>query len=122
MYEQFVEWLEPIVGSQYLISRGEWVEAKIDPAAWIASVQQRGGPPSDAEDRRQRFRVILLGPQGERKHAASVGQTAEQLAAACMGDTVPCGAAIVHLIGEPIGPAYTVENRAWYSIEIQVTF
>lgn len=79
-------------------------------------------PPTQVDIRRLRFKVILLGPKGVRKHVVDVGNSIETLAQVALGDSVPCGAASVRAIGEPIGPGYTTENRAWYSLDLEVLY
>ncbi|QPZ57968.1 hypothetical protein [Pseudomonas aeruginosa] len=93
-----------------------WVDHPSLDSAFIAAIQQTGGPPTQVDIRRLRFKVILLGPKGIRKHVVDVGNSIETLAQVALGDSVPCGAASVRAIGEPIGPGYTTENRpgtAW---------
>ena len=122
MYEAFVDWLTAALGETYEISTGQWVDGPELSDAWIAAVVQNGGPAADVEDRRQRYRVILLGPRNGRQHVSTLNQNIESLVLAAMGDAVPCGAASVRAIGEPVGPGYTTENRAWYSLDLQVLF
>ncbi|MFM9867045.1 phage tail termination protein [Achromobacter xylosoxidans] len=120
VFDAFVEWVTSIVGPGYLYSRGMWVDSPAVHGDFIASIQKMGGPEPDVEDRRPRFKVILLGPRDGRKHAISVEQTMESLAQAALGDSSPCGAASVRAVGEAVGPGYTSENRPWYSLDFEV--
>lgn len=122
MFDAFVEWLESVLGTQYQYSRGQWVDSAALAGIWIASVHQNGGPGPDVDDRRQRFRVILLGPRNARQSSVQITEHIESLVQAAMGDAVPCGAASVRAIGEPAGPGYTTENRAWFSLDLEVLF
>lgn len=122
MYEAFVDWLTAVLGETYEVSSGQWVDSPDLGETWIAAVVQNGGPPVDVDDRRQRYRVILLGPRNGRQHGTTINQNIESLVQAVLGDAVPCGAASVRAIGEPVGPGYTTENRAWYSLDLQVLF
>lgn len=122
MYEFFVDWLTSVLGEAYEVSSGQWVDGQDLAETWIAAVVQNGGPPVSVDDRRQRYRVILLGPRNGRQHVSTINQSIESLVQAAMGDAVPCGAASVRAIGEPVGPGYTTENRAWYSLDLQVLF
>lgn len=122
MYEAFVDWLAAVLGETYEVSSGQWVDSPDLGGTWIAAVVQNGGPPVDVDDRRQRYRVILLGPRNGRQHVTTINQNIESLVQAVLGDAVPCGAASVRAIGEPVGPGYTTENRAWYSLDLQVLF
>jgi hypothetical protein len=97
-----------------------WIDSPSVNGAFIASVQQMGGPAPDVEDRVIRFKVILLGPRDGRKHVVAVEQTMESLAQAALGDSSPCGAASVRAVGEAVGPGYTSENRPWYSLDFEV--
>src|SRR5690606_8936226 len=118
-----ITWLGTVLGTQYQYSRGQWVDSSATNDLWIASVHAMGGPGPDVEDRRQRFRVILLGPRNGRQHAAAIQGHMETLVQAAMAvDPIPCGAASIRAINEPVGPGFTAENRAWCSVELQVTF
>lgn len=122
MYEAFVDWLNAALAGAFEISTGQWVDGPELRDTWIAAVQQNGGPPVDVDDRRQRFRVLLLGPRNGRQHVGTLNQHIETLVQTTLGDAVPCGAAAVRAMGEPVGPGYTTENRAWYSLDLQVLF
>jgi len=122
VYEAFVDWLTAVLGETYEVSTGQWVDGPSLADTWIAAVVQNGGPPVSVDDRRQRYRVILLGPRNGRQHVSTINQNIESLVQAAMGDAVPCGAASVRAIGEPVGPGYTTENRAWYSLDLEVLF
>ena len=122
MFNEFVEWLRLILGTKYQYSRGMWVDSPALVTARIAAIYAMGGPQPDVDDRRPRFRVLLLGPQNGRQYAADIQTDMELLMQAVQGDLLPCGAASVLAIGEPAGPAYTTENRPWMSLDFQVTF
>lgn len=122
MFNEFVEWLRLTLGTKYQYSRGMWVDSSALVTARIAAIYAMGGPQPDVDDRRPRFRVLLLGPQNGRQYAADIQTDMELLMQAVQGDLLPCGAASVLAIGEPAGPAYTTENRPWMSLDFQVTF
>lgn len=122
MFEALVDWLTAVLGEAYEVSSGQLVDGPDLAETWIAAVVQNGGPPVSVDDRRQRYRVILLGPRNGRQHVSTINQNIESLVRAAMGDAVPCGGASVRAIGEPVGPGYTTENRAWYSLDLQVLF
>lgn len=121
MYESFVEWVQMILNEGYQVSRGQWIDEPGLAKVWIAAVHQAGGPSIDVDDRRPTYRVVLLGPRGSRGAASSVQADAELLIEKALCGSTPCGAASVRVVGEPVGPAYTVENRAWVSINMQIT-
>jgi hypothetical protein len=122
MYDSFVDWVRSVLGDSYEYSRGQWVDGPDLQDVWIAAIHHNGGPGPDVEDRRQRYRVILLGPRNGREHSVAITSHIESLVQATLGDSLPCGAASVRAIGEPVGPGYTTENRAWYSLDLQVLF
>lgn len=123
MFDAFVDWLKLTVSAdRYSYSRGMWVDSPALETVWIAAVLANGGPGPDVEDRRARFRLLLLGPRNGRQYADDVQADMETLMQAALGDSKPCGAASVRAIGEPSGPGYTAENRAWVSIDFEVLF
>lgn len=65
-YDAFQDWLASILGEGYQYSRGMWVDHPSLDSAFIAAIQQTGGPPAQVDIRRLRFKVILLGPKGVR--------------------------------------------------------
>lgn len=123
MFDAFVDWLKLTISpDRYSYSRGMWVDSPALADAWIAAVMSNGGPRPDVDDRRPRFRVLLLGPRNGRQYADDIQGDMELLAQAALGDSSPCAAASVSAIGEPSGPGYTTENRAWVSLDFEVLF
>src|SRR5690606_22871317 len=111
MLNEFKEWVESILGATYAYSMGQWVETQESAAARYAAIQAAGGL-IQTDTRYPRFRLILLGRRNERQDAAGLMDDANALVVAGMGDSTPCGAASIRAVGEPVGPAYTTENRA----------
>lgn len=122
MYDALVEWVVSVLGPQYQPSRGQWVDRPAVAGIWIASIHAMGGPAVDVDDRRPRYRVILLGPRNARQHAGEISNHAEALIGATIDGAVPCGAASIRAMSEPSGPGYTTENRAWCSVDLQLTY
>ena len=123
MFEAFVAWLKlTVLESTYTYSRGMWVETKELEARHIAAILRSGGAPVDVDDRHQRFRVILLGPRNDRSAAVEIDARMEAIVKATIDNAAPCGATHVRAIGEPVGAGYTTENRAWYSLDLEVIF
>lgn len=115
------EWVSSIVGqSAYTYTYGMWVETTATHANWYCVIQATGGAAPDVEDRRPRYRVILLGRRNERSDGVKVLADAEALMQASLGGITPCGAANIRAMGEPIGPGFTTENRAWAQIDFEV--
>lgn len=118
--QDFIDWLQIMIGNGWTLTRGQWVEVPGSSGTFFASVHATGGIAPDVDDRKARYRVILLGPRNGRQHVVTVEQKINALALAALGETSPCGAASVRAIGEPVGPGYTEEDRAWYSLDFEV--
>lgn len=123
MYNEFAAWVQAVLGAQYQTSRGQWVDGPASADIWIASIHAMGGAAVSVDDRRPRYRVILLGPRNGRQHADDIGRAADSLVVATIdGGLIPCGAAHLRAMTEPSGPGYTTENRAWFSVDFQLTY
>lgn len=122
MFDQLLEWVKSVLGESYEYSAGMWIDHASLSEKSICAIHGNGGPAPDVDDRRQRFRVLILGPRNGRENRPALQADIEKLAQATMDDSRPCGAASVRGIGEPIGPGYTTENRAWYSLDVEVLF
>ncbi len=120
MYDEFTDWVKAVLPA-YAYKHGQWEETPSMATASICSIHSLGGPLPDVEDRRPRFRVILLGPRNSRGAAQQVKDDAYALAQAAMDGIAPCGAAAIRA-NEPSGPGYTTENRAWWSLDFQITY
>lgn len=120
MFEEMKNWVQTVLPA-YTLASGQWVETETIKKSFIANVIAMGGPQVDVDDRRPRYRVILLGPRDGRVHNNAVIQAAESLVTAALGDSIPCGAAGFRVLKEPQGPGYTTENRPWASIDFQIT-
>lgn len=118
MFESMGTWLTSILGEDYQISRGSWVETPS--AKFVCALIGDGGPAVSMDTRRPRFKVILVGPRSDRSAATRLLADAESLACVTIEGDPPEGSAAVQLIGEIIGPGYTKEDRAWCSIQLQL--
>lgn len=121
MLNEFKSWVESILGAGYAYSMGQWVETQATATRRYCVIQADGGPAPDVDDRRQRFRVILLGRRNERGDSSSLIDDANSIIEVAMGGQMPCGAANARAMGEVAGPGYTTENRAWCQVNFQVT-
>lgn len=116
-------WLRALLPVDFKMSVGEWVEPQNADEVKYCSLTQEAGPAVEVETRRARFRVILLGRRMQRGDALELAAAANSLIEVAIdGSLVPCGAAIIRAMGEPVGPGSTTEQRAWFSIDFQVTF
>lgn len=118
MLVELRDWLATLL-TGYTFHYGEWVESKQGAETSYCVVQAAGGPQAVVDVRRPRFRVIFLGRRSHREDSERVMADAEVVVAGCLGDTRPCGAARVGS-GEPSGPGFTAESRAWASIDIEL--
>jgi len=117
--DELKAWIEAILGSAWVYSMGMWTDRPGIEESPICSIQGDGGPQPDVDDRRPRFRVILLGAV-----KGSVGPPkdgADALTAAALSVPPPCGAAHIR-ISEPTGPGTTTDDRRWYALDIEILF
>lgn len=121
MFESLKDWVQEAIGQGYRLVDGGFIDGQSFALDHMCVIKGRGGMAPDVDDRRPRYMIVLLGPRNDRPAVAQVRAAAEALMEACLGDTVPCGAASVKALGEPIGPSYTVEDRAWMTVELQLT-
>ncbi|RCS70175.1 phage tail termination protein [Vibrio casei] len=119
MFNNLKEWIESILTQHYMYSKGEWVETEA--LQFICALYGMGGSAIDVDDRRPRFKVLLAGPQNSRHSASLLEEDIELIIQASM-ESQPCGAASIRAITEPSGPGYTTENRAWVSVDFQITY
>lgn len=121
MYDELIDWLRAVLGTGYQFSRGMWVDHPALAGAFICAVHSAGGAAVSVDDRRPRYRVLLIGPQNGRQHAQALQDAANAIIQATMDDSAPCGAAHLRAMSEATGPGYTSENRPWYSLDLQAT-
>ncbi|MCO7643268.1 hypothetical protein NJI34_41630 [Pseudomonas sp. S 311-6] len=121
MYDEFTDWVKAALPA-YTYRHGQWEETDYMAATSLCSIHALGGPSPDVDDRRPRFRVILLGPRNNRGAAQQTKNDIYALAQAALDGIAPCGAAAIRAMGEPSGPGYTTENRAWWSLDFQITY
>lgn len=123
MFEEMKAWLlEILPPARYKTMIGEWVEQPNNLAQPFAVLVPTGGMPTDVDDRRTRYRVILLGPRNQRGYAPIIAADMESLMLATLDGIEPCGAADIRAMSEPSGPGFTTEDRAWYWLDFEVTF
>lgn len=116
------EWMGAILGGKWTIADGAIpANGKFD-KSFVCVVQGRGGPSPDVDDRRPHYRLILMGPEKRRDEKASVRDACEAIMQSILDESAPCGVAGIKALGEPVGPAYTAEDRAWMSLELQMTY
>ena len=122
MFEELTEWLAAILGSTWNLVDGGLPNTTDFDAGFYCVIRGDGGAAPDVDDRRPRYRLVLMGPKNKRAEKTAVRAAASALMDACLGDTTPCGAASVKAMGEPIGPSYTADDRAWMSVNLQITY
>lgn len=120
LFDWLPQAMGPVLSPKFMFIDGGVPSNKTTPSKFMCVVQGRGGPAPDAGDRRPNYRVILMGPEKSRSDVASVRATAEAIMQAILDESTPCGMAGIRAMGEPVGPAYTAEDRAWMSLELQL--
>lgn len=120
--DDFREWVKALLPARpYLQAVGDWVETATTATSFYCAVRAAGGPPPEGEVRRRRFSVVLLGRRNERADSQTLLQDVETLMAASIDGPYPCGVANIRATGEPVGPSFTTENRAWVKLTFEVT-
>lgn len=122
MLNDFTDWVERNI-SGYSVLIGAFIESSADHAKHVCVVQQSGGSPSTMGARFPRFRVFLLGPRNDRGASRKVYEDADSLVRACIDHLdLPCRAASVKALVEPVGPNFTKEGRAWAQIDFEIIY
>lgn len=124
MINKVRDWLASILpADKYTANFGEWVESTADKDKFYLVVSGSGGASPNVKARQPNFHIVLLGPRNKRNEAASLNQDIESIMSAAMDhNSVPCGATIITPIGEPVGPGFTTENRAFMQLDLRVIF
>ncbi len=118
MFEQFKEWIESLLGSDYQYSLGAWTEN--ESLQFVCAIYGMGGAAVDLDIRRPKFKVLLVGPRDGKQQAAKLLTDIDKLIEASIELSPPCGIAHIRAITEPQGPSFTTENRAWASVDFQL--
>lgn len=115
-----IDWIRNNVELEYEFSIGQWIDMPALAESNICALRHAGGTPTVADDRRQRFQIILLGPKNKRESALPLLGDANRLVERAITGSRPLSAANLRAIGETIGPAYTAENRPWVQVDFEV--
>lgn len=122
MLDSFADWVERHI-SGYTLRLGDINESQADYPRSLCVIQQSGGVSPTMGVRFPRFRVFLLGPRNGGAHAKQILGDANKLVIAAMDHLdVPCKAANVKTLVEPIGPNFTKEGRAWTQLDFEIIF
>lgn len=119
MLDELKDWIEAILGPYCVYSTGMWVDRPDIAQSPICSIRKDGGSQPDVDDRRQRFRVVLLGPI--HVPVGPMEEAVNALTAAALTAPPPCGSAHIR-ISEPVGPGTTTEDRCWYALDVEIIF
>lgn len=122
MFNELVEWLAAVLGQQWELVDGGLPNTDAFDGGFYCVIRGMGGAAPDVDDRRPRYKLLFLGPKNDRAAKSEARTAVQALMDACLGDTTPCGAASVKALGEPIGPSYTVDDRAWMTVDLQITY
>jgi len=121
MLTDLKNWIAQTLGTDYRFFFGMWVESETDADISYCVIQAAGGNAPIAEDRRPKFRVILLGKRNG-NDADKIYSDAQSLMTAIELIEPPCNYASVSATAEPTGPAFTTENRAFMQLGFQMLF
>ena len=120
------DWLGDVMGAvvvpQFKIVDGGLPASNMMTKDFLCVVQGRGGAPIDVDDRKPNYRVLLLGREKTRSDVATVRSAEGAIVQAILDESAPCGMAGIKAMGEPVGPAYTAEDRAWMSLDLQLIY
>lgn len=121
MFDDFVDWLVSILPTEYAVSVGMWQDTP--QLEFVAAVRQAPAGAPVVDTRTARYEVTLVGPRNRRDQQGKIlADAAALVATAIARETMPCGAAHVRSMGEPMGPGLTTENRAWARLTFEVIF
>ena len=120
MLAEFKDWVESMLADRYSYTLGQWVESAQDKRYCV--IQPAGGMAPNVEDRRPRFRVLLIGGRNKRQDAMSLIADASILIDETLNNSAPCRVAGIKALGEVIGPGYTSENRAWVQVDFELVY
>lgn len=123
MMDELEQWIVDLPKSQnYQLFIGEWVEANQDANKFYLMMRQDGGMSPFIDVRKASFGIILVGRRNKRADAQFLNTDANAIMQAVIDGLAPCGAANITAMGEPVGPGFTTEGRAFYQLNLQVTF
>lgn len=123
MIDELEQWIVNTPKSNpYQLFIGEWVEANQDANKFYLTIRQDGGMAPFVDVRKANFVIILVGRRNIRSDAQFLNTDANAIMQAVMDGLAPCGAANITAMGEPVGPGFTTEGRAFYQLNLQVTF
>lgn len=119
------EWLTALIADPaYQVTYSPWVETGDDGGQRYCVIGTNSGVSPSEDVRRKNYNLFLLGPINSPGESTALLALAEYIVTAIVGESqsMPCGAAMVSVMNEPIGPALTSDNRAWVQINLQITF
>lgn len=123
MIDAFEQWLIDLPKSQtYQLFVGEWVESNQDANKFYLMYRQDGGSSPFIDVRKPNLGIILVGRRNKRSDAEFLKTDANAIIEAVIDGIAPCGAANITALGEPVGPGFTTEGRAFYQLNLQITF
>lgn len=124
MIDALENWVTSLTLSQsYQLFIGEWVEARQDENKFYLMIRNDGGPAPGPDIRWQTFGVVLVGRRNKRSDAEFLKLDANAIIEAAIAhEVIPKCSVIVNALGEPVGPGFTTEGRAFYQLNLQVIF
>lgn len=124
MFEGTMDWVRNVLGAKYEYLIGEWADDDQSDGNSFCVLRNAGGAPPGADRRSMYIDILLVGPKGKRWKADEIRKDAELIMQHITLDNreIPCGSANIRALSEPVGPGYTTENRAWYTLTFEVLF
>ena len=123
--EEVLAWVQAVPEfADYVPSRGAWTDSPtLDSQRILSLVAESGGTPGVIE-RYPRIRVLVVGKRDERSVAGAVAELnnhAEILAQRVFAEYKSGCLTQIRMIGDIIGPGYTVEGRPWFELNFELT-
>jgi len=122
--EAVKEWLsaDPLwAGYGFVFAQGKWQDTAANATQRICYLGSMGGPVSrDPGVFYDSIRVTLLGPQKGGADMKPIRDIAYAIRERLVDDFKVCGAAQLKMQASPIGPHFTIEERPWMELNIEV--
>lgn len=122
MVREFNDWLQANLNG-YSPQYGQWNDSGASDSSKYAAIMLAAGPAPVVDVRKPVIRLILLGRKGTRADAPTLLDDINTLIQSAIDGThLPCGLSAIFLVSEPVGPGYTIEDRAWVQADFEVIF
>lgn len=122
MFESVIEWLRLALDADgYVMASAPWTEADSqDDAQTKYCAVSQGGRRGAGEVRTLTFSVFLIGPRQDTGYALQVLRDAEKIIELQQSGVLPCGAMVVRISSDIMGPGQTQEGRRFASLILEI--